>query len=160
MKPRRPAAARARLGDIGEDALLEKLSRFLPVGKRVIAGSGDDAAIVRGPAGGDLIVLKTDCVVENVHFDDKASPEAIGWKAMMRPLSDFAAVSGIPEFALVTLIVNRDRKVAWVSGVYRGLARAARRFGVTDSFDPQQNINGGVRHLRGLNRAVYAEARL
>ena len=131
MKPRRPAAARARLGDIGEDALLEKLFRVLPVGKRVIAGSGDDVAIVRGPAGDDLVVLKTDCVVENVHFESSASPEAIGWKAMMRPLSDFAAVSGVPEFALVTLIVNRERKVAWVSGVYRGLARAARRFNVS-----------------------------
>jgi thiamine-monophosphate kinase len=70
-------------------------------------------------------------VVENVHFDSKASPEAIGWKAMMRPLSDFAAISGVPEFALVTLIVNRNRKVGWVSGIYRGLARAARRFGVS-----------------------------
>ena len=131
MKPRRPAAVKDRLRDIGEDALLDKLSRFFPVGKNVVAGSGDDAAIVRGPTGGDLIVLKTDCVVENIHFNDTASPEAIGWKAMMRPLSDFAAISGIPEFALITLMVDRDRTVAWVSGVYRGLAGAARRFGVS-----------------------------
>lgn len=131
MKPRRSAAAGALLSDIGENALLEKLSRFLPVGKRVVAGSGDDAAIVRGPASGDLLVLKTDCVVENVHFDNNAAPEAVGWKAMMRSLSDFAAVSGIPEFALITLMVNRARKVAWVSGIYRGLARAARLFDVS-----------------------------
>jgi thiamine-monophosphate kinase len=128
MKPRRSATD--RLADLGEDAVVEIIERLLPVGRGVIAGSGDDAAVVRSP-GKDLIVLKTDCVVENVHFDRKALPESIGWKAMMRPLSDFAAISGIPEFALVTLIVDRGRKMSWVSGVYRGLARAARRFEVS-----------------------------
>lgn len=128
MKPRRSAGD--RLADLGEDAIVKTLERLLPVGSGVIAGSGDDAAVVRAP-GKDLIVLKTDCVVENVHFDRNTSPEAIGWKAMMRPLSDFAAISGVPEFALVTLIVNRQRKMAWVTGVYRGLGRAARRFEVS-----------------------------
>src|SRR4051794_24172309 len=106
MKLRQSAAGRTRLSEVGEDRLLERLFRSLPVGNRIIAGSGDDAAIVAGPARGDLLVLKTDCVVEGVHFERKTAPEAIGWKAMMRPLSDFAAVSGLPEFALVTLIVN------------------------------------------------------
>jgi thiamine-monophosphate kinase len=120
-----------KLRQIGEDALLEKLLRLLPINDRVIAGSGDDAAITAAPRRGDLLVLKTDCVVEEVHFDKKAAPEAIGWKAMMRPLSDFAAVSGVPEFALVTLMVNKDREVRWVTGIYRGLSRAARRFRVS-----------------------------
>jgi len=131
MKPRRSAAGRTRLGEIGEDLLLEKLLRRLPSGEGVIAGSGDDAAIVVGPSGGDLAVLKTDCVVEDVHFDRRATPEGIGWKAMMRPLSDFAAVSALPKFALVTLIAGKEKEVAWVTRIYRGLNRAAARFRVS-----------------------------
>jgi thiamine-monophosphate kinase len=131
MKPRRSAAGRTRLGEIGEDLLLEKLLRRLPSGEGVIAGSGDDAAIVVGPGGADLAVLKTDCVVEDVHFDCRATPEGIGWKAMMRPLSDFAAMSAIPKFALVTLIAGKEKEVGWVTKIYRGLNRAAARFRVS-----------------------------
>jgi thiamine-monophosphate kinase len=50
---------------------------------------------------------------------------------MMRPLSDFAAASAVPHFALVTLIVPQQTNVAWVRGLYRGLRRAANRFEVT-----------------------------
>src|SRR3954465_2263500 len=131
MKSRRPAAGRIRLGKIGEDLLLEKLARRLPHGKDVVAGVGDDAAIVAGSSGGDLAVLKTDSVVENVHFDRTATPEAIGWKAMMRPLSDFAAVSGVPRWALITLITGPEKEVRWVTRIYRGLGRAADRFDVS-----------------------------
>jgi thiamine-monophosphate kinase len=78
-----------------------------------------------------LLVLKTDCVVEKIHFESAADPVSIGWKAMMRPLSDFAAVSGMPQFALVTLIVSAKRTNDWVKKVYRGLTRAAERFDIS-----------------------------
>ena len=131
MKPRQPAVGRTRLRDLGEDLLLEKLLSRLPVGKKVVAGFGDDAAVVRQSAGDDLVVLKTDCVVERVHFESKTAPQDIGWKAMMRPLSDFAAISGVPELALVTLIASPEKQTSWVTGIYRGLKRAADRFGVS-----------------------------
>ena len=50
---------------------------------------------------------------------------------MMRPLSDFAAASAVPQFALITLIVPPQTNVAWVRGLYRGLRRGADRFGVS-----------------------------
>jgi thiamine-monophosphate kinase len=130
MKPRRSAPGRTRLKDLGEDLLLARLLRSLPRGKQLIAGPGDDVAIVRPSDRRELLVLKTDCVVERVHFRMNATPETIGWKAMMRPLSDFAAVSAVPEFALITLMVNKTREVRWVEAVYRGLRRAASRFKV------------------------------
>jgi thiamine-monophosphate kinase len=131
MKLRRSGGRRTRLSEIGEDLLLDQLLRSLPARRGVIAGAGDDVAIVAAPNAGELIVLKTDCVVERVHFQRNTSAEEVGWKAMMRPLSDYAAVSGVPEFSLVTLIVRPDTKLTWVKQVYRGLTRAARRFQVS-----------------------------
>jgi thiamine-monophosphate kinase len=69
-------------------------------------------------------------VVEKVHFARETSARAVGWKAMMRALSDFAAMSGIPEFALVTLAIAGKKKASWVSELYRGLNRAAAHFNV------------------------------
>jgi thiamine-monophosphate kinase len=50
---------------------------------------------------------------------------------MMRPLSDFAATSAVPQFALITLIAAGHTKVEWVDELYRGLRRAANRFKVS-----------------------------
>jgi thiamine-monophosphate kinase len=122
-----------KLGALGEDRLLNQIVLNLPGGRtsRIFAGSADDCAIVEIPGSKKQLVLKTDCVVEGVHFVHGTNASDVGWKAMMRSLSDFAAASAIPQFALITLIVPQQTKVAWVRGLYRGLHRAASRFGVS-----------------------------
>ncbi len=117
------------LSQLGEERLLQKLLPHLPLNSSVIAGAGDDCAVVRLEGGKDLL-LKTDCIVEGVHFTREAKANAVGWKAMARPLSDFAAMAGVPQFALVTLIAPAETTVAWTTGLYRGLAKAARAFEV------------------------------
>ena len=117
-----------KLSQLGEDRLLAQLLPDLPRAKSVLTGAGDDCALVKFRGARDLLVLKTDCVVERVHFSVRARAREVGWKAMMRPLSDFAACSALPEFALVTLIVPATRSTTWVRQLYRGLNRAAARF--------------------------------
>ncbi len=107
----------------------------LPVGagKRggVIAGAGeDDCALVRPSGAKHWQLLKTDCVIEGVHFAPDTPPEAIGWKALCRPLSDIAASGGKPEFALVTLALPGSAAVEYATGIYAGIGRAAGEFGV------------------------------
>ena len=120
-----------KLRQLGEDRLLARLLPRLPSNRTIIAGAGDDCAVVRAPGENKLILLKTDCIVENVHFRSRDNPAAVGWKAMMRPLSDFAAMSGLPQFALITLIAPRQTSVAKIDNLYRGLRRAAARFDVS-----------------------------
>jgi thiamine-monophosphate kinase len=120
-----------KLRELGEDRLLTRLLPDLALAKSVVTGAGDDCALVKIHSGRNLLVLKTDCVVERVHFSSRTNALDVGWKAMMRPLSDFAAVSAVPEFALITLIVPSARSTTWVRQLYRGLNRAAARFGVS-----------------------------
>jgi thiamine-monophosphate kinase len=127
----RPQAKRVRVSDFGEDGLLARILPDLSRGKSVLVGAGDDCAIVQNPSRRDLIVLKTDCVVAGVHFLPRTNPVDVGWKAMMRPLSDFAATSAVPEFALITLVISKESNINWVQNLYRGLNKAARRFGVS-----------------------------
>src|SRR6266446_9660085 len=124
-----------KLRQLGEDRLLDQLLPRLPVSKSVVARAGDDCAVVKRPVGRNFLVLKTDCIVEGVHFTPEANALEIGWKAMMRPLSDFAATSALPQFALITLIASKETDGRWVNKLYRGLRKAAARFKV--------NIVGG-----------------
>ena len=122
-----------KLGALGEDRLLSQILLHLPRGRtrKIFAGAGDDCAIVEIPGSKKCLVLKTDCVVEGVHFVHGTNASDVGWKAMMRPLSDFAAASALPQFSLITLIVPQQSNVAWVRRLYWGLRRAAKRFEVT-----------------------------
>src|SRR2546423_11808722 len=120
-----------KLRDVGEDRLLERLLAKLRGGRGIILGAGDDCALVDSGKRGLLDVLKTDCLVEGIHFARKARPELVGWKAMARPLSDFAAMSAVPQFALATLIVPSNRESNWVQALYRGMEKAARAFDVS-----------------------------
>ena len=112
------------LRDVGEDALVHRLVPLCPTAPGLAVGPGDDCAVIdhgRGP----FTLLKTDAIVEGVHFQPDARPAAIGWKALARTCSDFAAMGGRPRHAVVTLAVSTDQSVSWVTGVYRGLRRAA-----------------------------------
>jgi len=120
-----------KLREIGEDRLLSQLLPDLPLAKAVVNGPGDDCAVVETRDRRTFLVLKTDCVVAGVHFLATANALNVGWKAMMRPLSDFAATSAVPQFALITLIAPEQTKVEWVADLYRGLRRAAKRFKVS-----------------------------
>src|SRR6476660_2972030 len=107
-----------KLGDIGEDRLLGRLLSGLSLEKEVVNGPGDDCAVMETRDHGDLLVLKTDCVVAGVHFLPTANALDVGWKAMMRPLSDFAATSAVPQLALITLMVSEKTELTWLKQLY------------------------------------------
>lgn len=118
------------LADLGEDALLARLLRGLPVGAGVLTGPGDDCAIIGRPRDRRWLLLKTDCVIEHVHFTPETDPRRVGWKALCRAISDIAAMGGEPKHALVTVAAPRTQSVAWLDGFYAGVAKAARKYGV------------------------------
>jgi thiamine-monophosphate kinase len=119
-----------KLCDVSEDRLLEILLADLPLGRNTVVGPGDDCAVVRGHGIGELLLLKTDCVVEGIHYLPDDEPPRVGWKALCRPLSDIAAMGGEPRHALVSVFSPQDRSVAYWKSFYKGLAKAAARFGV------------------------------
>jgi len=131
-----------KLRDVGEDRLLEQLLTKLRSHRQVVLGAGDDCALVESGKRDVLDVLKTDCLVEGIHFTKDTRAELVGWKAMARPVSDFAAMSAVPQFALVTLIVPSQCEVVWVQRLYRGIEKAARAFDVSVVGGETSNIKG------------------
>jgi thiamine-monophosphate kinase len=119
------------LTGITEDELVRRVTRRLPTGRRVVAAAGDDCAAVRVPGRKDLQLLKTDCLLEGVHFLREHAGEKVGWKALCRTISDIAACGGKPDAALVTVAAPEDLPVAYLEAVYAGLRKAAREFGVS-----------------------------
>jgi len=116
--------------DAGEVAVVRRIRSLLSGGEGLVIGPGDDcAAIARDDTW--LGLLKTDCVIEGVHFAPGTEPERVGRKAMARALSDIAAMGGLPEHALITLATGPKRFVSEIEGWYRGMVDMAARFGCT-----------------------------
>ncbi len=118
------------LRDLTEDRFLELLLEGLPVGRNVLTGPGDDCAVVQAAGARELLLLKTDCVVEGIHYLPEHEPARVGWKALCRALSDIAAMGGEPQHALITILTPANARVDYWREFYKGLGKAAKRFGV------------------------------
>jgi len=118
------------LRDIGEDALIDRLTRLVPRDPDPAAGPGDDCAVIDpGPVSAELQLLKTDAMVAGVHFLPDTPPRAVGWKAAARVVSDFAAMGGKPGRFLVTLALPPETSVSWAEELYRGIGDCLAAFG-------------------------------
>lgn len=122
------------LADIGEDKLVRKLMRGVKLDRDVIAGAGDDCAVVRSTKN-EHTLLKTDALVQDVHFTLETPPKLIGRKAIARVVSDFAAMGGTPRHAMITLVAPPSMEVHFLTEIYRGMRNLAKQYGI--------NIVGG-----------------
>ena len=113
------------LADLGEDNLVRLITSKLATDASVIVGPGDDCAVVTVPRQGEQLLLKTDTVVEGVHFTADTLSRLVGRKAMARVLSDFAAMAATPKYALVTLIAPPETSVKRVLDIYEGMRKLA-----------------------------------
>lgn len=126
--------AGARAGGKGVAALseFEIIRRFFRDralgGDDVIAGIGDDGAILRPPEHADLVV-SVDMLVVEVHFGREAAAEDIGHKALAVNLSDLAAMGAEPAWTTLALAIPAADEV-WLNGFSRGFLDLARRHGV------------------------------
>jgi len=118
-----------QLSDIGEDALIRRIVEGLDQGDDVLVGPGDDCAVVDVRRRDVYQLLKTDSLIEGVHYLPETPPEKVGWKAVARVLSDFAAMGGVPAQLLVTIAMPASKELRYVEGLYRGMKKCAAQFG-------------------------------
>lgn len=119
-----------KIDDLGEDQLVARLTKNLAASDRGVVGIGDDCAAMQATNGRDLLLFKTDCLLEGIHFLRTARPDQVGWKAVCRVLSDIAAMGGEPTEALVTAALPKDLELRYADGLYQGIRRAAEAHGV------------------------------
>lgn len=121
-----------RLRDLGEFGLIDRIARLAGAHAPrpgVVVGIGDDAAVLRPPAGEDLVVT-TDAAVEGVHFRlDQETPRTAGRRALVANLSDLAAMGAHPLGFVFALALPHTTPVAVPLGLVRGLLDMARRHG-------------------------------
>jgi thiamine-monophosphate kinase len=111
---------------MNEKKIIEFLKKMFK-SKKAIVGIGDDCGVVQYSKKYYLI-LTTDTLVENVHFEkEKFTWFQIGKKAMAVNLSDISAMGGTPKFALVSLGLP-ESNFEIIKGLTKGIKEMCRRF--------------------------------
>jgi thiamine-monophosphate kinase len=116
---------------VNEFELISRLTHELPANASLIAGAGDDCAVIDLGVPDQLVLFKADAVVEGVHFTPEAPPEKVGYKALGRCLSDVAAMGGTPNSALITLGLPQEFEAERIEAIYRGMNELARKYDVS-----------------------------
>jgi thiamine-monophosphate kinase len=113
----------------GEFELIERyFTRRGAQREDVLAGVGDDGALVAAPSGATL-VLAADTIVEGAHFPPGFDARFVGHRALAVNLSDLAAMGAEPAWALLAVTLPAADE-HWLSGFAAGLDALARRHGV------------------------------
>jgi thiamine-monophosphate kinase len=127
-----------KLRDLGEFGLIERIERAAsrsraagrPRSPRgLIVGIGDDAAVLRPPAGEDWVVT-TDASVEGVHFRwSTQSARCVGRRALVANLSDLAAMGARPLGFVFALAAPPGLEIRVFDGLLAGLLEEAETHG-------------------------------
>ncbi|MEZ4918719.1 MAG: thiamine-phosphate kinase [Saprospiraceae bacterium] len=116
--------ARTDVNTLGEFGLIEHLTAQFPlVNPSSIKGVGDDAAVI--DAGNEKIVVSTDMLVEEVHFDLAYTPlKHLGYKAVTVNLSDIYAMNAQPKQITVSIAISNKYSVEALDELYAGIKAA------------------------------------
>lgn len=118
------------IGEIGKFGLISRITRNASVNnKTTVSGVGDDASVI--DSGGLLTLVSTDLLLEGIHFNLVYTPlKHLGYKAVIRAISDIYAMNGTPEQILVAIGISSRFSVENIDELYRGIYLACCKYKV------------------------------
>ncbi len=119
------------ISSLGEFGLIDRLTEAItPVNEGTALGVGDDCAILHYDSDKDILVT-TDLLLENVHFDLTYVPlKHLGYKSAIVNFSDVCAMNGIPRQITVSLGISKRFTVEHIEELYAGIRLACEIYGV------------------------------
>ena len=117
-----------KIRDIGERALIARISKSLP--HNVVLGAGeDDCAVLDW--GDEYLLLTMDMLHQSTDFPEGMMPWQIGWMSIAVNLSDIAAMGARPLAIATALGLPADTEVPFVDEIIDGMSSCARKYGTT-----------------------------
>jgi len=118
------------INDFGKFGLINHLTGDIETAnKSTIMGIGDDCAII--DSGKSLTLVTTDLLLEGIHFNLIYTPlKHLGYKAVIRAISDIYAMNGTPGQVLIALGISSKFNLEQVEDLYEGIKLACDKYKV------------------------------
>ena len=120
------------ISTLGEFGLIDRLTKDIALqSKSTKRGVGDDAAVLEFEDKDTEVLVTTDLLLENVHFDLTYVPlKHLGYKAAVVNFSDIYAMNGTPRQITVSLGISKRFTVEHIEALYAGIRLACEVYGV------------------------------
>jgi len=116
-----------KLGKIGLIDLVTQKAK--PLNSSTLSVIGDDAAVI--DSGKLLTLVSTDLLLEGIHFNLIYTPlKHLGYKAVIRAISDIYAMNGTPRQILISLGISARFSVEQIEEIYEGIYLACEKYKV------------------------------
>jgi thiamine-monophosphate kinase len=121
---------RTPIGKIGKFGLINRIaSNARRENKTTITSIGDDAAVLG--EGNNLTLVSTDLFLEGIHFNLIYTPfRHLGYKAVIRGISDIYAMNGKPSQILVAIGISSRFAVEQIDEIFEGIRLACDKYNV------------------------------
>jgi thiamine-monophosphate kinase len=121
---------RTPISEYGKYGLISHITKdFKSFNKSTITGIGDDATVIDSEK--NLTLVSTDLFLEGIHFNLIYTPmKHLGYKAVIRAISDIYAMNGKPEQLLVSLGISSRFSVEQVEEIYEGINLACNKYSI------------------------------
>jgi thiamine-monophosphate kinase len=118
------------INEFGKFGLVNHLTRDVTVrNKTTITGIGDDSTVIN--SGNNLTLVSTDLLLEGIHFNLIYTPlKHLGYKAVIRAISDIYAMNGTPGQILIALGISSKFNLEQVEDLYEGISLACEKYQV------------------------------
>lgn len=119
------------ISQLGEFGLIDQLTKDVEkYNDSTVVGVGDDAAVLHFEPD-DEVLVTTDLLLENVHFDLTYVPlKHLGYKSAVVNFSDIYAMNGTPKQITVSLGISSRFTVEHIAALYEGIRLACSIYGV------------------------------
>lgn len=123
-----PESGHTPIGKLGKFGLINHITKTVKISNnKTIQGIGDDAAVI--DSGDEMTLVSTDLFLEGIHFNLMYNPlKHLGYKVVIRGISDIYAMNGTPGQILVGLGISSRFSVEQVDEIYEGINLACEKY--------------------------------
>ena len=116
------------IGKLGKFRLLNHITEKISLNNpSTVTGAGDDCSII--DSGDYLTLVSSDLLLEGIHFNLIYTPlRHLGYKAVIRGISDIYAMNGTPGQVLISLGVSSRFTVEQIDEIYEGIKIACSKY--------------------------------
>lgn len=125
-----PERSKTPIGRLGKFGLIDHITKkVIIVNKTTKTGIGDDSAVI--DSGKNLTLVSTDLMLEGIHFNLIYTPlKHLGYKAVIRAISDIYAMNGNPGQILISLGISSKFSIEQIEDLYEGINLACEKYNI------------------------------
>lgn len=118
-----------KINQIGERALIQRISGLLSGGGNIVAGAGEDDCAVLDTGNEEYLLVTTDMLHRKTDFPLQMTGSQIGWMSVAVNLSDLASKGARPLGVVMAMGIPPDTEVEFIEEVVKGMDECASKYG-------------------------------